>query len=142
MSSKRVKLGVKILLLLSATYIAVGIVTEVVYYFLVPARYFELYPAIGVFYFVMGLISFYSLVHHRNTSQTHLLNVYMFGRMVKLFLTILFLLIYIFLFDPHKKAFALTMFANYIVFSGLELYIYSLFIRRLTKHEKKHKAHN
>ena len=142
MSSKRVKLGVKILLLLSATYITVGIITEVVYYFLAPAGYFELYPAIGAFYLVMGFISFHSLVRYRNTSQTHLLNVYMFGRIVKLFLTIFFLLIYIFLFDPHKKPFALTMFANYIVFSGLELYIYSLFIRRLTKHEKKHKTHN
>ena len=142
MSSKRLKLGIRILLLLSATYIVAGVATEVVYYFLVPAQYFELYPGIGVFYLVMGIISFFSLIRYRNTSQTHLLNVYMFGRVVKLFLTIFFLIFYIFVFDPHKKAFALTMLANYVVFSGLELYIYSLFIRRMTKHEKKHKKHN
>ena len=142
MSSKRLKLGVKVLLLLCVTYIAVAIATEVVYYFLVPAAYFELYPGIGVFYLVMGIISFFLLARYRNTSQTHLLNVYMFGRMVKLFLTIFFLIFYIFVFDPHKKPFALTMLANYVVFSGLELYIYSLFIRRLTKHEKKHKKLN
>ena len=142
MSSKRFKLGVKILLLLCITYLAVAIATEVVYYFLVPAAYFEFYPAIGVFYLIMGIISFYTLVYHRNTSQAHLLNVYMLGRVVKLFFTIFFLIFYIYVFDPHKKAFALTMLAFYIVFSGLDLYIYSLFIRRMTKHEKKHKKHN
>ena len=142
MGLKRRKLGIKILLLLCVTYIAVAIATEVVYYFLVPAKYFELFPEIGVFYFVLGFIFFFTLVHYRNTTQTHLLNVYMFAKMVKLFLTLLFIIIYIFLFDPHKRAFAMTMFANYVVFSGLDLYIYSLFIRRMTKHEKKHKKHD
>jgi len=139
MHARKLKLGIKVLLLLSATYIAVAIATEVVYYFLVPDSYFELFPAIGIFYLFLGVISFYSLVHYRNTNQTQLLNVYMFGRVSKLFLTLFFVVIYIFLFEPHKRAFALTMIANYIVFSGLELYIYSLFIRRMTKHEKKHK---
>jgi len=142
MHSRRLKLGIKILLLLCTTYIAVGVVTEVVYYFLVPAGYFELFPTIGVFFLILGIISYFSMVYYRNSSQTQLLNVYMFGRILKLFLTLFFLVIYIFLFEPHKKAFALTILANYIVFSGLELYIYSLFIRRLTKHEKKHKKHN
>ena len=139
MSSRKLKLGIKALLLLSVTYIAVAIATEVVYYFLVPAQYFELFPEIGLFYLVLGIIFFYTLVYYRNTSQTHLLNVYMFTKMVKLFLTLLFIIIYIFIFDPHKRAFAMTMLANYIVFSGMDLYIYSLFIRRMTKHEKKHK---
>ena len=139
MSPRKLKLGIKILLLLSITYLAVGIATEVVYYFLVPAGYFELFPSIGVFYLFLGIISYYSLVRYRNTSQTQLLNIYMFGRVSKLFLTLFFVIVYIIIFEPHKKAFALTMIANYIVFSGLELYIYSLFIRRMTKHEKRHK---
>ena len=139
MNARKLKLGIKVLLLLFVTYIAVAIVTEVVYYFLVPAKYFELFPTIGAFYLVLGVIFYFTLVYYRNTTQTHLLNVYMFGRMVKLFLTLLFIIIYIFIFDPHKTAFALTMFANYIVFSGLDLYTYSLFIRRMTKHEKKYK---
>ena len=142
MGLKRRKLGIKILLLLCVTYITVAIVTEAIYYFLVPASYFELYPTVGAFYLVMGIISFYTLVYYRNTSQTHLLNVYMFGRMVKLFSTIFFLVFYIYVFDPHKKTFALSMLANYVAFSGLDLYIYSLFIRRMSKHEKKHKKHH
>ena len=138
MNTRKLKLGIKALLLLCVTYIAVAIATEIAYYFLVPAKYFELFPEIGVFYLILGVIFFYTLVHYRNTTQTHLLNVYMFAKMVKLFLTLIFIIIYIFIFDPHKKAFAMTMLANYIVFSGMDLYIYSLFIRRLTKHEKKH----
>ena len=142
MHTRKLKLGIKVLLLLSATYICVSIITEVIYYFLVPAAYFEFYPAIGVFYLVMGIVSFYTLAYHRNTSQAHLLNVYMLARVVKLFFTIFFLIFYIYVFEPHKKAFALTMLAFYIVFAGLDLYIYSLFIRRMTKHEKKQKKHN
>ena len=142
MYARKYKLGARVLLLLCATYLTVAIATEIVYYFLVPARYFELFPAIGIFYFFLGILFFFSLVHYRNTSQTQLLNVYMLGKMVKLFLTLLFIITYLFIFHPHKRAFAMTMFANYIVFSGVDLYIYSLFIRRLTKHEKKHKKHN
>ena len=141
MNKRKFKLGVKILIILSIAYIVVAAVTELVYYFLVPAKYFELFPEIGVFYLILGVIFYYTLVHYRNTTQTHLLNVYMSAKMVKLFLTLLFIIIYIFLFDPHKKAFAMTMLANYIVFSGVDLYNYSLFIRRMTKHEKKHKKH-
>ena len=139
MHSRKLKLEFKVWLLLCVTYIGVAIVTEIIYYFLVPAKYFELFPAIGLFYLVMGVIFYFTLVYYRNTSQTQLLNVYMFGKMVKLFLTLLFIIIYIFLFHPHKTAFALTMLANYLVFSGVDLYTYSLFIRRMTKHEKKHK---
>ena len=142
MRTKKIKLGIRILLILSATYIGVCILTEVVYYFLVPEQYYGLYPAVGGFYLAMGIISYYSMVHYRNTSHDHLLHVYMFGRMIKLFLTIFFLLFYIYVIAPgNKKAFALTMIAYYIVFSGLELYIYSLFNNRITKHEKKHKKY-
>jgi len=139
MNARKFKLGIKVLLLLSITYIAVAIATEVIFYFLVPAEYFELFPTIGLFYLILGVIFFYTLVHYRNTTQTHLLNVYMSAKMVKLFLTLLFIIIYIFIFNPHKTAFALTMLANYVVFSGMDLYTYSLFIRRMTKHEKKYK---
>jgi len=142
MGSRKLKLGIRILLLLSATYIAVSVITEVVYYFLVPASYYELYPAIGIFYLVTGIILYYALVRYRNTSHNELLHIYMYGKMVKLFLTIFFLIFYIYVLDPHKKAFALTMLANYLVFSGLELYIYFLFNKRLTKHEKKQKGHH
>ena len=142
MKAKKIKLGIRILLILSISYIAVCILTEAMYYFLVPERYYASYPAIGGFYLVMGVISFYSMVHYRNTSHDHLLHVYMFGRMIKFFLTVFFLLFYIFFVSPdNKKAFAMIMITYYIVFSGLELYIYSLFNNRITKHENKHKKY-
>ena len=142
MRTKKLKLGIKILLMLCVTYIGISVLTEVVYYFVVPEQYFKAYPSIGVFYLVMGIISYYSMVHHRNTSHDYLLNVYMFGRMIKFFTTVFFLLFYIFIIDPdNKKAFALTMIVYYIVFSGLELYIYTLFNHRISKHEEKHKKY-
>ena len=143
MHTRKIKLGIKVLLLLSITYIAVIALTEAIYYFLVPSEYFGLYPAIGAFYLVTGIISYYLMVHYRNTSHDKLLNVHMYGRIIKLFLTIFFLIIYIYLVEPqNKKAFALTTITNYFVFAGVELYIFSLFNKRLTKHENKHKEHH
>jgi hypothetical protein len=142
MKTKKIKLGIRILLILSITYIGVCVLTEAVYYFLVPERYYASYPAIGGFYLVMGVISYYSMVHYRNTSHDHLLHVYMFGRMVKFFLTMFFLLFYIFIIAPdNRKAFAMITIVYFFVFSGLEMYIYSLFNNRITKHEKKHKKY-
>lgn len=142
MRLRKLKLGIRILLLLTATYVAVSFITEVIFYYIVPTKDLKLYPIIGLFYLVTGIIVNYSLIHYRNTSQIKLLNVYMGGRIIKLFLTILFLVLYIYFFNPYKKAFALTMIANYFVFSGLELYIYSLYNKRLINHEKKHKEHH
>jgi len=143
MRTRKLKLGIKILLMLCITYIGICVLTEVVYHFVVPEEhYHRVYPSIGVFYLVMGIISYYSMVHHRNTSHDYLLNVYMFGRMIKFFTTVIFLLFYIFIINPeNKNAFALTMIVYYIVFSGLELYIYTMFNHRISKHEKKHKKY-
>ena len=142
MRTKKLKLGIRILLILCITYLGISILTEVVYYFVVPEHYYRFYPAIGIFYLVMGVISYYSMVHYRNTSHDYLLNVYMFGRMIKFFTTVFFLLFYIFIINPeNNKAFALTMIVYYIVFSGLELYIYTLFNHRISKHEQKHKKY-
>lgn len=140
MRSIKLKLGIKILLILSSTYIGISIITGLIFYYLVPIKDFKSYPAIGLFYLVTGIIFNYSLIHYRNTSQTQLLNIYMGGRMVKLTLTVLFLILYLYFFHPYKTAFALTVIANYFVFSGLELYIYSMYNKRLIKHEKKQKG--
>lgn len=139
MRSLKIKLGIKILLLLSATYIAVSIITGLVVYYLIPINDFKAYPVIGLFYLATGIVMNYALIHYRNTTQVKLLNVYMGGRMIKLFLTILFLILFTYYFSPYKKAFALTTIAYYFVFSGLELFIYSIYNKRLIKHEQKHK---
>lgn len=140
MRSIKLKLGIKILLLLVAAYAGISIITGLIFYFLIPSKYFDLYPAIGLFYLITGIIFYYSMIHNRNTSQVKLLNVYMIGRVIKLFFTTLFLILYIKFFNPQKMVFAIMMICNYFVFAGLELYTYSLFNKRLIKHEKKQKG--
>lgn len=139
MRSIKIKLGIKILLLLTATYFAISLCTGLIFHFWVPTEHFEYYPFVGLFYLLTGYLFYYSMIRNRNTTQIKLLNVYMAGRMIKLFLTILFLILSIYFLHPHKRAFALMVIGNYIVFSGLELYTYSLFNKRLIKHEKKQK---
>lgn len=139
MRSIKLKLGIKILLLLTTTYLVISIATGFIFYYLIPSEYFKYYPFVGLFYLLTGYMFYYSMIRSRNTTQVKLLNVYMAGRMIKLFLTILFLTLSIYFLHPHKRAFALMVIGNYIVFSGLELHIYSLFNKRLIKHEKKQK---
>jgi hypothetical protein len=135
------KLWVRILLLLIATYITISILSEVIFYYFVPIRTYRFWPVIGLFYLITGIIVNFSLFYYRDTTQIKLLNIYMGGRIIKLALTILFLVLYVYLMHLQKEAFVLTMIINYFIFSGLELYIYSLYNKRLAKHEKKKNEH-
>lgn len=140
MRSIKIKLGIKILILLTATYAAISIITGLIFHFLIPSERIDIYLVIGLFYLIAGILFNYSMIYYRNTSQVKLLNVYMIGRVIKLFFTTLFLILYIKFFNPHKMAFALMVISNYFVFAGLELHTYSLFNKRLIKHEKKQKG--
>lgn len=137
----RIRLGIRILLLLCAFYIAISVIIEAIFHFFFPTGYCSQHFIIGLFFLVSGVIFNYSMIYYRNTDQTRLLNVYMTGRMIKFFFTILFLFFSIYYFKPNKTAFALITLVNYFIFSALELYIYSLYNKRLIKHEKKQKEH-
>ncbi|MDD2437227.1 MAG: hypothetical protein PHG27_04235 [Massilibacteroides sp.] len=133
------KLWLRLLLLLIIVYLTINILSELIFYYFVPVRTYRFCPIIGLFYLVTGIIVNFSLFYYRNTTQLKLLNIYMSGRIIKLALTVLFLVLYIYFLHPQKVAFVLTTIANYFIFSGLELYIYSLYNKRLAKHEKRQK---
>ncbi len=133
------KLRLKIYTLLIISYLAVGLLSTVVFSVLLPENYFRAYPAIGIFYLVTGLLLNMSLDRTRWQRPDKLLNIYMMGRMVKFVLTIVFLLVGGGLISsvPERKTFAISLVCNYFVYTGLELYIYYQYNKRITRNANK-----
>ena len=133
------KLKLKIFILLIITYLTVGLVSTVIFSFLLPENYFHAYPAIGLFYLVTGVLLNMSLNRARWEKPDKLLNIYMMGRMIKFVLTIVFLLVGGAMLGPgpERKTFALSLICNYFVYTGLELYIYYQYNKRITRNAKK-----
>lgn len=127
------KLKIKMYVILTLVYIIVGIASFAIFYFLAPQYYFKLYPIIGIFYWITGMIFNYLLDKCRTTQPDQLLNTYMFGRMIKFLATILFLLIYVFISKTDKLVFGISLMANYIIYTALDLYVYYSYNKRVTR---------
>jgi hypothetical protein len=133
---RKLQLILKMFLLLSAVYLAIGLVSGLIFYFFMPHYYFKLYPAIVVFYWISGVLLNFLLEKNRHKKPDVVLNVYMMGRMIKFLFTIVFLLIYVLSGGPYKGPFAIVLMCNYFIYTGLELYIYYLYTKLERNHAK------
>ncbi|MDL2265172.1 hypothetical protein LJC57_05225 [Parabacteroides sp. OttesenSCG-928-G07] len=125
------KLKFRLYALLSVAYLATGIIGALVFIYLIPILdYFELYPAIPIFYWATGMILNYALDRCRSWNPDQLTNVYMSCRMVKLLFTIIFLVVCINFVGDDQKSFAISIMFNYLLYTGLELYIFHLYNKR------------
>jgi hypothetical protein len=132
----RIRLLGKLFLLLTGTYLSIGIITGLVFYFLLPAEYIPLYYTIVLFFWLIGMRLNYAFHRRRHASAEKLLNIFLLARMIKFFCTVAFLLLYVLLGGKEKKAFAICLMSNYMIYSTLEVYIYHLYNKRITEHEK------
>ncbi|MDF9828750.1 hypothetical protein [Parabacteroides sp. PF5-6] len=132
-----IKLKVKLFVLVAVVYTLVGLLGEVVLEYLLPQEYFGLFPAISIFYLVMGLILTFSLDHFRKTSPDKLMHIFMLMKMIKFFCTILFLLFYVTREPEVKMQFSITLMCNYFIYTFLEMYIYFLYNKKITVNKNK-----
>jgi len=131
------KLKIKLFILVTVVYAGVGTLGGVVLGLFIPDDYFGLYPAISIFYGIMGLILTFSLDRCRKTNPDKLMNVFMTIKGVKFLLTILFLMLYV-THDPDvKMQFSITLMCNYFIYSFLEMYIYFLYNKKITQKQNK-----
>ena len=128
-----IKLKIKLFFLVTGVYAVIALVSWIVLKWLTPPQYFGWYPAISIFYLVMGLILTYLLDRARKTYPDKLLNVFMLTKTVKFFLTILFLFLYVFYHPADKMQFSISLMCNYIIYSFLEMYIYFLYNKKITQ---------
>lgn len=127
------KLKVKLFLLLTIAYLAVGGISGVIFGFLIPEEYFGMFPAIGIFYWMMGVILTVSLDQCKKTNPDKLLNVFMINKVVKFVLTLLFLVLYVRFYPEIKMQFSISLMCNFFVLSFLEMYIYYLYNKKITQ---------
>jgi len=139
MKRLKLKLGLKIFLLLTVVYLSIWLAGELLLYLVLPAKYFHQYISVAIFFWVLGIYLNFKMILVANTTHTDILNAYMTGKMIKIGLSIAFLLAYLMIFQPDKYPFVISFMCNYVLYSALELYIYSLYTKRLSKHEHKHK---
>jgi len=128
-----IKLKIKLFILVIVVYAGVGTLGGVVLGLFIPEDYFGLYPAISVFYLIMGLILTFSLDRCRKANPDKLMNVFMTIKGIKFLLTILFLMLYV-TYDPEvKMQFSVTLMCNYFIYSFLEMYIYFLYNKKISQ---------
>lgn len=139
MNFSHIKLKVKLFILVVTVYTAIGIIGGIILSLLLPQEYFGLYPAISIFYLVMGLILTYSLDRYRHTNQDKLMNIFMLMKGIKFVCTILFLFIYVSHEPEVKMQFSISLMCNYFIYSFLEMYIYYLYNKKITQIGNKNK---
>jgi hypothetical protein len=118
--------------LLSLVYLSIGGLGELIFYFLFPTHFFKLYFVIILFYWIVGITTNFFLDRTCTSKNDKLLTIFMLSRMVKFFLTIVFLAVMIKVVFSNKDqiAFAIAVMANYVLYTSLELYIYYLYNKR------------
>lgn len=126
-------LKLKLFILVTVVYTIAGMLGGALLGFFIPEDYFGLYPAISIFYWIMGLILTFGLDSRKNTNSDKLMNYFMTVKAAKFLLTILFLMLYV-TYDPEvKMQFSVTLMCNYFIYSFLEMYIFFLYNKRLLK---------
>lgn len=132
-----IKLKLKLFLLVATVYIVAGLLGGLILGCLLPAEYFGLFPAISVFYLMMGLILTFILDHFRKTNPEKLLNIFMLLKMIKFVCTLFFLIIYVSINPDVKVSFSITLMCNYFIYSMLGIYIYFLYNKKIMQTENK-----
>lgn len=86
--------------------------------------YFGWYPFIPVFFYVMGWITILVVTSTKERSQLNIANLYLFLKIIKTTLSILFIGLYFFLIIENRKTFALVFSAYYLLYLGLETFFF------------------
>lgn len=137
MHFRQFRLGIRLLLLLTAIYTSVGVLLGVILKLLAPQLYFSYFPLIPLFYLVTGVILNFVLDECRTKRPEKLVNVFLTMRVIKLLLTVAFLAVYDKFIGEHRIRFALTLVLFYFIYTSLESYFFYLYEKRRKKHENK-----
>lgn len=110
-----------------------GIIGGLLFYNMLPQEYFVWYPAIPLFYYLMGILFVWILKNCKNRSDHQLLNIYLAMRLVKFFMTLLFIGIYMWCIDEKDKEFVITIVIFYFIYLVVETGFYFEFEKSLKK---------
>ena len=101
--------------------------------FVLPEHYFGWYPVIPVYFYVFGWYYIMMFDNCRKYSSGKTLSIYLGMKVVKMLLSLLFLLFYILFVKVHKEDFVLTFFLFYLLSLTYESSFFYLFELNLKK---------
>jgi len=106
-------------------------------YFVWPDSYFQAFPIIPVFFWLVGIGMAVSLEMTRTEKPDAVTMTYMVARGIKLLLTAIFIGFYAWFVHTDLKQFGLTTLAFYMIYLVLETYVFYLYEKRRNKRRRK-----
>lgn len=104
------------LLQITLLTLLVGVVGGWAYYSSFPHHYFNGYPLIPVFYFVLGTFTINMIEACRNKMPKYLLQIYLLIRVMRMLAAVIIMVVYCVAVREKARAFLLTFIANYIIY--------------------------
>lgn len=117
-------------------FIIVGMVGGWIYSQAFPQNYFNGYPAIPVYFLMMGIASINILERGRGKSPVRMLQIYMLVRVVRMIVSLLFMVVYCLAVREEALTFMLTFIVYYLIYIIYD----SWFFYKLEGNQKKEKG--
>lgn len=114
-------------------YLAVALVSILLFSYTVPSKYFMVYPFIYVFFWFCGIALTYFLDRARKRGADKLTGIYMLFRMIRLLALLIILMIGIKVMDLERAPFIVALMSSYLIYSVLEIYIFYRFNKRINE---------
>lgn len=131
------RLKFKLMALFTFINAAIGITLGGLLYTIWPKHYFDWYPTIPLFYWIMGLILTYFLDRVKKKKGDVTITTFMLVRFCKFTLALIFLWLYATFINVQLKTFGFTLMLFYFIYLGLETYTVYLFEKKRMKREKR-----
>lgn len=118
------KLRQNFILLLTLFVLVVGLGSWLILTNFFPHLVFQDYPLIPLFFFIIGMVSIYTLTGLKLDKPNKLINTFMLIRGVKMFLALTLTALYWLFNRADIQGFAIMVVAFYLLYLFLETYIY------------------
>lgn len=131
------RLRFRLFLFVTWVYSVVGISLGGLLYTIWPQYYFDWYPSIPIFYYVLEIVLLLVLEKANRKRPDAGVAPYMITRVIKLLFTVLFIWWYMSVIGVNLKSFGLTLMLFYFIFMFMGTYIFYLYEkRRMKKNER------
>jgi len=129
-----VKLRVRMYVILTLLYLAVGMGGMLLFWLLAPHEYFEFrfFVWIDLFFWLCGMTLNFLLDRDRRRRPARMINTYMFFRFGQFVLMVALLALGMTALHFPRAPFAISLFGNYLLYSALEIYMFSRYNKRVS----------
>ncbi len=133
------KLKFRLYGLITLINVIVGVITGGLLHEFWPQYYFEWFPSIPCFYWIVAILMVFFLDRVRKKKGDVSVTTYMLVRLSKFMLACLFLILYVQFIGTHITSFGITLMLFYFIYLILEVYTIYLYEKKRMNREKREK---